>query len=170
MATLSLVLSLVALVLALAAILAVRSRVLAAPPPPLVPHTISGDVKVTNDCDGQIGSIPAQVTIETELQNNAGNIAVPGRVTVNLVPDPAAGPNPIKIGTYSITVNWPAGAGNPARWTRPVVRDRPFGTPICRLVSCPGGQSCRDSVQAGNIAFATPTAHDIEVVCACSAP
>ena len=59
---------------------------------------------MTNDCDGQLASIPNRVTIETELSNQNGTIAVPGRATINLAPDPANPNNPIKIGTYTITV------------------------------------------------------------------
>ena len=120
MAALSLILSIVAVIVAVAAFLFARGGLAAgrgpAAPPVAVDYTISGAVKVTNDCDGQIASIPDRVTVETELQNQPANIAVPGRTTINLAPDPAAGPNPIKIGTYSITVRWlPGTTVAPAR-------------------------------------------------------
>lgn len=168
MATLSLIISIVALTLALIALF--RDRIFAAPvPPPAPTYTISGSVKVTNDCDGQINSIPAQVTVETELQDATGNIGIPGRVTINLAPDPAAGPNPIKIGTYTISVLWLPGAGTPpARWLAPKVVDGPFGTQICGRIGCPAQGPCRDVVTAANVPFANPTTHNIEVVCACN--
>ena len=50
----------------------------APPPPPPVTYEITGNVKVTNDCDGQLASIPNHVTIETELMNSDGSIGVPG--------------------------------------------------------------------------------------------
>jgi hypothetical protein len=140
-----------------------------AAPPVAVDYTISGAVKVTNDCDGQIASIPDRVTVETELQNQPANIAVPGRTTINLAPDPAAGPNPIKIGTYSITVRWlPGTTVAPARWLAPKVVDAPNGTRICAVIRCPVDGPCRDLVPVADVAFADPTTHDIVVVCACT--
>jgi len=175
MTTLTLLIALVALVIALAAIrIAQRGGGGGglAPPPPPVAYTITGKIKVTNDCDGRQASIPAQVTIESDLSNAAGNVKVPGSTTVNLGPDPADPNGPVKIGTYTITAQWPNAAGQPAHWTRPDVLDRPGGRPVCAAIPCPNPRICRDmATGTRTVPFVNPaTGHDIRVDCSCTAP
>ena len=170
MLILSLVLSIIALVLSVVAIVLLRGGPFFAPvPAPLPNYTISGTVKVTNDCDGLHASIPNQVTIETELSNQNGSVGIPGRATVNLAPDPADPNNPIKIGTYTITVRWLPGATiAPAFWRAPKVLERPWGLQVCSKIVCPSQGPCHDVVTAADVPFVNPaTAHNIEVVCAC---
>jgi hypothetical protein len=171
----NLLLSILALLIsvAVAAFLFARGEIFAAPPPTALPtFRIKGKVKITNDCDGQMNSIPAQVTVETELQDAAGGISIMGRDTINVVPDPAVAPNPVKIGTYDITVVWPGGLHSPPRnavhWTSPIVRERPRGLPVCNAIACPAQGPCRDRVTQVNIPVAPIAMHDIEVVCACN--
>ncbi|SDB30631.1 hypothetical protein [Bauldia litoralis] len=187
MATLALLVALVALA---AALIAIRMAMNAggqhrapgpapappappAPPPPpaAVNYTITGTIRVTNDCDGLQASIPGRVTIKTELSNAAGTIAVPGSTTVNLAPDPASPAAPVKIGTYTITVRWLGGV--PAHWTRPDVEDPATGNPVCNgIPGCVPPQVCRDRATATRtVPFVNPnTTHDIPVGCACGNP
>jgi len=171
MLILSLILSIIALIIAVVAIVLLRLLPqLAKKQPPVPNYTITGNVKVTNDCDGQLVSIPNQVTIETELSLHNGSIVIPARTTINLVQDPANPNNPIKIGTYTITVQWLPGAIQlPAFWRAPKIVGRPWGSEICRLISCPSQGPCHDVVTSTNVAFVAPsTNHNIEVVCACN--
>ena len=142
------------------------------PPPPPVTYEITGNVKVTNDCDGLLASIRNQVTIETDLMNSSGSIAVPGRATVNINPDPADPNNPVKIGVYSIQVRWPAAAGNATQWKWPVVLSLPNGPDVCVPITCAQGTGpCKNVATGANITPANPPAatnHDVETVCACN--
>lgn len=167
---LSLILSIIALVISVVAIVQLRLVPQLARNAPLPSYTITGNVKVTNDCDGQHASIPNQVTIETQLSVQNGSIAIPGRTTINLAPDPADPNNPIKIGTYSITVLWVPGASQlPAFWLAPKVVNAPWGNQICGRITCPSQGPCSDVVPSNNVAFVNPTTnHNIEVVCACN--
>lgn len=168
MSNLSLFILLVVVAVAGAAIWLARQnrgaggRALRAPPQ----YTITGGLKITNDCDGQSNSIPNQVMVRTALSNAAGTIQVSGDVVVNVQQDPANPNNPIKIGQYAITVRWLG--GNPAHWTDPEVLDRQGALSVCVPISCPPGGQCKDRVPAANVAFNNPqTNHDIQVVCAC---
>jgi hypothetical protein len=174
MTTLSLFIAIIALITSLIAIwMAKRAGgggVMRAPPP--VNFTITGNIKIINDCDGQQASIPARVTIETDLSNAAGNVKVPGSATINVGPDPADPNGPVKIGTYTITALWPNAAGQPAHWTRPDVLDQPNGRPVCQTISCPNPRVCRDmATGTRTVPFVNPiTNHDIRVNCSCTDP
>lgn len=186
MSTLSLLIALVALVVAVLAF-RMASRAMdegamaaargapgpgPAPGPAPANYTIKGNFKITNDCDGQQASIPAQAKIDSDLSNAAGNIKVPGTTTINLAPDPANPAGPVKIGSYTITVVWPAAAGAPAHWTRPDVFDPATGNPICQSIPCPNPRICRDMATAPRtVPFVNPTTnHDIRVDCSCTDP
>ena len=172
MSTLSLLISLVALVISVVAIVmanrAGAGGLFRAPPPP-ANTTLTGSIRITNDCDGQQASIPARVTVTSDLENAAGNVAVPGSTTVNLAPDPANPAAPVKIGTYTITVPWANAGGAAHHWTRPDVLDRPNSRPVCATISCSDSLVCRDGATATRtIAVAgASTTHDIRVDCAC---
>ncbi len=134
------------------------------------PFTIKGSVKVTNDCDGNIASIPNTVEVSTSLANAAGNISVPGKTIVNLVPDPADPNNPVKIGNYTITVLWLGAAiGSAAtQWNWPVVRDRFGGTDVCIPIACSAGR-CHNMAVGQPVAVAgANTNHNVETVCGCN--
>ncbi|MEP0324021.1 hypothetical protein [Bauldia litoralis] len=179
MATLALLVALVALA---ASLIAIRMAMNAGggqpmrappPPPPPINYTLSGSIRITNECDGQQASIPGRVTISSDLSNAAGTIKVPGSTTVNLAPDPADPTGPVKIGTYTITVGWAAGIAAPAHWTRPAVIDPATGNPICNgIPGCVAPQACRDQATATRtVPFVNPvTTHDIRVACACGNP
>ena len=171
MVTFSLLISIAAL--ALAGIALWRVTQLVETPtrsPPLSRYTLTGSIRITNDCDGQQASIPAQVTIETRLSNAGGSIEVGGNTSVNLAPDPADPNAPAKIGTYTVTVSWPDGQGKPQHWIRPKILDRPGGRPVCETIGCPVGGTCYDGATgARTIPFSDPaTSHDIRVSCTCS--
>lgn len=176
MTTLSLIIALTALIVSLVAIWMAKQTggggAMRAPPPPPVNYTITGNIKVTNDCDGQQASIPARVTIETDLSNAAGNVKVPGSATINLGPDPADPTGSTKIGTYTITVAWPNPGGQPAHWTTPDILDRPGGRPVCQAISCPNPRTCQNMATATRtVPFVNPTTnHDIRVDCVCTGP
>lgn len=143
------------------------------PPPPPVNYTLTGSIRITNECDGRQASIPNQVTVESDLSNAVGNVAVPGSVVVNLAPDPANPAAPVKIGTYTVTAVWPAAAGAPDHWTRPNVLDRAGGSPVCKIINgCPVNRVCIDMATATRtIPFVNPaTNHDIRVDCGCTDP
>jgi len=113
----------------------------APPPPPTIAYTLKGLVKITNDCDGTVGSIPPQVEVTATLTN--GNTSVNGGPEpVALAPDPNNPNNPVKTGTYSVTVNWDTTSGAaPTKWTNISVR-RVGGGSICTPIPCPPMKSC----------------------------
>ncbi|WP_421723417.1 hypothetical protein [Bauldia sp.] len=176
MAPFSLLVSLTALTVSLIALRAAHragGRRAPPPPPPPVNYTLTGSIRITNECDGRQASIPARVTVESELSNRAGNVTVPGSTRVNLAPDPANPNGPVKIGTYTITAAWPAAAGAPAHWTRPDVLERARGRTVCAAInSCPTPRICIDlATGTRTIAFVNPaTNHDIRVDCGCTDP
>jgi hypothetical protein len=140
-------------------------------------YTITGNIKVTNDCDGQLATILDNVWIETELMNSDGTVGIPGRTLVHLVPDPTDPNNPVKIGTYSITLQWTSthkDAGGPAvKWQYPEVNDQQNGTDICFVKpTCPPGTGpCYNVATGTDIPAAnppSPTNYNIEIVCACN--
>lgn len=159
------------------------NRKKAAPALPVI-HELTGNIRVTNDCDGKLASIPKQVVVWAELTNTRGNVGVYGHSTVTLTPDPKNPNNPIKIGVYSLQVQWPPSAGTPLHWKPPFVLvpgspTFPSVTPIdvtpwtiCPPIPCPSGTGpCRDMVPPKNISPVKPpfpTAHDIEIVCSCN--
>ncbi|MCZ6573175.1 MAG: hypothetical protein O7C98_08405, partial [Planctomycetota bacterium] len=66
-----------------------------------ITYEITGNIKITNDCDGKLDSIPKKVEVWFELTNRAGNVGVYAHDTVDLRPDPASPGNPVKIGIFS---------------------------------------------------------------------
>ena len=97
------------------------------------PFTLTGTVTVNNDCDGRVASVPNNITVNAEIANAAGNVAVPGTVNIALA---GAGPNPTKTGTYTITVNWPGGpAGAPVNWGA-FSETLVGGGDICKPIAC----------------------------------
>ena len=169
MLILSLVLSIIALIVAIVAIVLLQ----------VLPrggvqqggtYTITGNIRVTNDCDGRHASIRNQVTVQTALASRTSAIQIPAHATINLVPDPADPNNPIKIGTYTITAQWIRGVQTLLYWKAPQVLTSPnFGSPICNFIVCPDNNFCRDTVTPSDIQITGPTTnHDIVVVCACS--
>lgn len=153
----------------------------------LVPYEINGRIKVTNDCDGKLASIPDTVTVFTYLENKDGSVAVPGRAQADLAPDPNDPDNPIKIGWYSLQVGWPEAATSGAdHWTPPLLYKgelAPDPTPgitptpppesrrVCATIECEDDNStCKNVADESAVpAAAVPnaTGHDIEVVCVC---
>lgn len=142
-----------------------------------VSYEITGNIKVTNDCDGQLDSIPNNVWVETALMNADGTVSIPGRTMVNLAPDPADPLNPVKIGNYSITLQWTKThedvGGAATAWQYPQVKDQPNGTEIClAFISCPPGTGpCHNMATGPDVPAANPpwpTGYDIEVVCGCN--
>jgi|GEM_PF-2065402 len=181
MASLAFLVALAALVLSIVAIRIAKQAGGGAPmrAPPNQNFTLTGEVRVTNDCDGQQASIPAQVIVGTSLETANGNNSVGGTDTVNLAPDPARPNDPVKIGTYSITVPWPPGVGQAHHWVRPTVEvkvpdpdnpDQTIREPVCKVInSCAAPKACKDTATATRtvpVAGAT-TNHDIRVVCSC---
>ena len=65
------------------------------------PYTLTGTITVNNDCDGQLASVPDNITVNAEVTNKAGDVGVPGTVDIALA---GAGPNPTKTGTYTFTI------------------------------------------------------------------
>jgi len=170
MSALSLFISTIALAAALVAIWMVRRPAInnGGAVRAVANYTITGNVSITNDCDGMVNSIPARVMVKTELSNQAGTITVPGNAVINVVQDPANPGNPIKIGTYTITVRWLDANNDPTHWVSPAVFDAFGAMPVCGPISCPAGSACTDMVPAANVPFNNPTTnHDIRVVCAC---
>jgi hypothetical protein len=162
--------ALLAVVLSLVAIWMAKQAGGAAPgAPQRRAVTLTGSVRVINDCDGLQASIPAAVKIDTELADANGN-AIGGSTTVNLGPDPNDPNGPVKVANYTITVNWPKVLGAPVNWKRPEVLDAATGQPVCRSIACPNPGQCQDLATGGRvIPFADPqTSHDIRVACACS--
>lgn len=135
----------------------------------VVRYTLSGSIELNNDCDGQVASLPVQVVVKASLNDNRGQ-ASGGSVTVSVAPDPADPPGtPRKIGTYSVTVAWGPGLGNPSHWDSPVAA-LTNGQDVCQAIPCPAaGSRCLDMATRPRIVpFVNPTAiHDIRVQCSC---
>lgn len=135
------------------------------PPPPVV-HTLTGTVTVNNDCDGQVASIPANITVSAGLMNANANVTVGG--TTNIALAPVAGGNPIKTGAYTITVNWlPGAAGAAANWgnfTETLVG----GGDICASIPCTTN-TCKNLATRVRTTPVTgvATTNDVRMSCTC---
>ena len=127
-------------------------------------YTLTGAIKIINDCDGEQAPIPATVTIESDLEG--GNVSRPGSGTAALTPDPAAPTEPSKIGRYTVKVKW-SGPKAPTDWTRPKVLSKK--APVCQSISCPDSGTCHDTATAQHKYPVTgrKTSYDIRVVCVC---
>ncbi|MBX3744934.1 MAG: hypothetical protein KF833_06450 [Verrucomicrobiae bacterium] len=147
-------------------------------------YEISGSIRLVNDCDGRQASLPDKVTVFTVLETADGRIGVNGSVTVPLQTDPVAPFDPVMVGFYRLSVRWPVVAGNPVRWTAPILitpgrRPPPTVRPphlnhrrICGQLICPDGTgTCRNVVAEMPVPATTAphvTLHDLIVVCACN--
>ena len=167
MNAIALVIAVVALIIGLFAVfLAARG------PQNIVRYTIKGSIALDNECDGQVASLPAQVKVKASLNDNRGQSSG-GSATVAVVPDPNAPPGaPRKVGSYSITVAWGPGMGNPKDWDTPDAT-LANGNDICPSINCPvAGSRCVDLAQrTRTVAFVNPTTtYDISVSCGCVGP
>ena len=182
MASLALLVALAALGLSIFAIRIAKQAGGGAPmrAPPIRNYTIAGEVRVTNDCDGQQASIPAQVIVGSSLEDQGGNNSVSGTDTVNLAPDPNNPNGPVKIGAYSITVPWPPGVGQAHHWKAPKVEvsvpdpadpDRTIRIPVCeRINSCAAPKACKNNATGPRmipVGGGQNVNHDIRVLCSC---
>lgn len=138
--------------------------------PPAVPpgpFTLVGTVTINNDCDGQVASIPNNITVKADLQNANANVAVPGSANIALAPVP--GGNPIKTGTYTITVQWPGGpAGAAVNWgnfTETLVG----GGDICGSIPCTA-KTCKNlATRVRTTPVTAPnTTNDVRISCTCA--
>ena len=137
------------------------------PPAAPTPYTITGTIKVTNDCDGKLASIPANVTFKAWVTNAAGTAKVGGSANVPLAPVP--GGNPVKTGTYTLTVNWGPGLGAASDWTDFDISAG--GNPVCKPIPCPAPTTCSNiATWPKTVAVVAPpgnTAQDFDITCAC---
>ena len=137
-------------------------------------YELKGDIRILNDCLGGRDAIPATVDIASTLSEPGppppGASKLGRDMGVALTPDPAADPlDPVKIGSYSIKVDWDEW-DDPTEWSRPrvLVNDED----VCLSIACEGeGNFCRDRTTATNVAIEAwhngVTPHDIRVGCAC---
>lgn len=129
---------------------------------------IRGDIKIVNDCDGQVASIPANVKILGNLYDDQGqSIGDTDRVGP-LGVDP--GGNPIKRGTYNLDVSGGSAFGTWEKWKLSITRTN--GRPICdrAFMPCPNPTDrCEDQIPKPIEVTYTSTAmtSDINVTCSC---
>lgn len=134
--------------------------------PAPVPFTLTGTVMINNDCDGRLASVPDNITVNAEISNAAGNVAVPGTANIALA---GPGPNPTKGGTYTITVNWPGGpAGAPTNWGA-FSETLVGGGDICKSIACTQN-TCQN---IGTRVRTTPvtgagTTNNVRISCTCA--
>lgn len=123
-------------------------------------YTIGGSVTILNDCDGKVASIPANVTIDSKLQDDRGQ-HIGGKDDVVMAA--AAGANPKKTGTYKIKVSWGKGLGTPQKWSTPYTRNN-----ACKPIPCASG-TCQDGrTRVRSVPFKNPhTDYDITISCTC---
>ena len=129
------------------------------------PFALTGTVTVNNDCDGRLASVPNNITVNAEISNAAGNVAVPGTVNIALA---GAGPNPTKTGAYTITVNWPGGAaGAPVNWGA-FSETLVGGGDICKPIACTQNscQNIATRARTTPVTGASPTS-DVRINCSC---
>jgi hypothetical protein len=160
---------LVTLTIAVIALLIGLGNIFFAPKPKKIQYTLTGEIEITNNCDGKLASIPKQVEITSSLFDKQKQ-HIGGTDTVQLAPDPNAPAGTArKIGKYSITVTWGAGLGNPSHWSNPDV-ELANGKDVCSSLTCPAeNQKCTDTAtNPRKVPFVNPTTkHDVRVLCSC---
>jgi hypothetical protein len=133
---------------------------------PAGPFTLTGTVTVNNDCDGQLGSVPDNITVKAEISNAAGNVAVPGTVNIALA---GAAPNPTKAGAYTITVNWPGGAAGAAANWGAFSETLVGGGDICKPIACAESTCQNLATRVRTTPVTGPnTTNDVRINCTCA--
>jgi hypothetical protein len=168
MAIYTIILSLLALVVsAFALFFSLRSRASSVPK-----HGIRGDIEITNDCDGLAASIPTHVKVKANLYGAPGQYSGASATIGPLGVDPN---NPIKRGTYNLSVGWDQALGAPTEWKLWITKAD--GTEICPPITCPVPVppvplDCKDQVAKPYVWRHTSSAmtKEVKVSCSCVQP
>lgn len=119
-------------------------------------YKISGKITMINRCTNNQADLPDKVLVDVDLICTDGTQY--NRSRRDIPTNPVAGANNQKEAMYDFTVRTNLTAD---KWKFNKIK-RDSGTEICNLISCPGGQHCRDTSSnvrtvAANDGDANPT-------------